>query len=52
MTNYAFRYIDEVPLIAEEQIDRLHQILTLPLNEAEALTVDELDEDTIEALAA
>jgi hypothetical protein len=51
MPNYAFRYIEEEPLISAEQIERMRQIYEAPIDEAEQLTEDELDEDLREGLS-
>jgi hypothetical protein len=51
MANWAFKYIDEEPLISEENIDRLKQIFELPIHEAIQLTEDELDEDVDPSLS-
>lgn len=50
MTNYAFRYIDEEILASTENIDHMKQIFELPIEEAEALTDDELCEEVTEGL--
>ena len=43
--NYAFRYIDEVPEITPAEVERMKQIMELPIDEAIELTDDELVED-------
>jgi hypothetical protein len=51
MPNHAFRYIDEEALILAEQIDRMREIFASPMDHAERLTEDELNEDLTEGLA-
>jgi hypothetical protein len=51
MTNYAFRYVAEEPLISDENIRRLDRIFELPIERAIELTHDELEEDDEAGLA-
>jgi hypothetical protein len=50
MTNHAFRYIDSENHISSENVDRLKKIFELPIEEAEALTDDELREEVTEGI--
>jgi hypothetical protein len=50
VTNYAFRYIESENHISDQNLHHLKMIFELPIEEAEALTDDELCEDVTEGL--
>jgi len=43
--NHLFRYVPEENFVSHENIERIRKIMTLPREEAEKLTEDELNED-------
>jgi len=43
--NWAFRYMAEESLATAEQLESVEEIMTLPIDDAEVLTDDELNED-------